>query len=564
MKKRFLPIAAILLALLTFSNTHAQVGIGISTPDASAQLHISSTSKGFLIPQLTAAQRTAITRPATGLLVYQTDSTAGFYYNTGTAVAPNWVGLASSALQQNLNTNGKYISGDGTNTGLQLAANGLLVAKGTVIAGNNLTESGAGSKLIWYPKKAAFRAGYVEGSQWDDANIGLLSTATGLNTIASGQSATAMGRFTIASGMNATAMGEGTTANGPYSSALGNKTTASGHTTTAMGSHTTASGQGATAMGSFTIASGMDATAMGYETTASGDLSTAIGRGTTANGMNATAMGLETTASGQSATAMGSSTTASGQNATAMGTLTTANNTFSTALGYKTTASGYASTAMGNYVSTNSKQGSFIIGDLSSSLVDLNNSAEDQMMMRFAGGYALYTNSLATVGVQVAPGGNSWSTISDVHRKENFALINGDEVLKKIAAFKLTSWNYKGQNPKQYRHYGPMAQEFYAAFGKDSYGTIGNDTTINQADFDGINLIAIQALEKRTSALQKENEALKDQVLKGQKDYAALQQTVAQLQATLKNQQNTLAQRLKSLEALVQEQFATKQNLAAK
>ena len=44
-----------------------------------------------------------------------------------------------------------------------------------------------------------------------------------------------------------------------------------------------------------------------------------------------------------------------------------------------------------------------------------------------------------------------------------------------------------------------MAQEFYNAFGNDGIGTVGNDTTIASADFDGINLIAIQALEKRTN-----------------------------------------------------------------
>jgi hypothetical protein len=72
----------------------------------------------------------------------------------------------------------------------------------------------------------------------------------------------------------------------------------------------------------------------------------------------------------------------------------------------------------------------------------------------------------------------------------------------------LTSWNYKGQDPKTLRHYGPMAQDFFAAFGKDEYGTIGTDTTINQADFDGINLIAIQALAKRTEQLEKQNNEL--------------------------------------------------------
>lgn len=69
---------------------------------------------------------------------------------------------------------------------------------------------------------------------------------------------------------------------------------------------------------------------------------------------------------------------------------------------------------------------------------------------------------------------------------------------------RLVSWNYKRQDPAQYRHYGPMAQDFYAAFGKDKYGNIGNDTTINSADFDGVNMIAIQALEKRTARQQQQ------------------------------------------------------------
>jgi hypothetical protein len=54
-----------------------------------------------------------------------------------------------------------------------------------------------------------------------------------------------------------------------------------------------------------------------------------------------------------------------------------------------------------------------------------------------------------------------------------------------------------------------MAQDFYKAFGKDGLGEIGCDTLINQQDFLGVSFIAIQALEKRTADLLKENEALK-------------------------------------------------------
>ena len=69
------------------------VGIGTTTPDASSSLDISSTSKGLLIPRMTSTQKTGISTPATGLLIYQTDGSAGFYYYNGTT----WVLLASGS-----------------------------------------------------------------------------------------------------------------------------------------------------------------------------------------------------------------------------------------------------------------------------------------------------------------------------------------------------------------------------------------------------------------------------------------------------------------------------------
>src|SRR5689334_15529480 len=67
------------------------VGVGTVSPNTSSLLEIKSTSKGFLAPRMTLTQRNAIPSPATGLLIYQTNSTAGFYYYNGsawTAVAP--------------------------------------------------------------------------------------------------------------------------------------------------------------------------------------------------------------------------------------------------------------------------------------------------------------------------------------------------------------------------------------------------------------------------------------------------------------------------------------------
>jgi len=63
---------------------YAQVGINTNNPDASSALEIESTTGGILIPRLTETQRDAITEPATGLMIYQTNQTTGFYFFDGT------------------------------------------------------------------------------------------------------------------------------------------------------------------------------------------------------------------------------------------------------------------------------------------------------------------------------------------------------------------------------------------------------------------------------------------------------------------------------------------------
>jgi len=65
-------------------------------PDGSAILDVKSTSRGLLIPRMNNTQRGLISNPATGLLVYQTDGVAGFYYNSGTSGAPIWIQLYSA------------------------------------------------------------------------------------------------------------------------------------------------------------------------------------------------------------------------------------------------------------------------------------------------------------------------------------------------------------------------------------------------------------------------------------------------------------------------------------
>ena len=84
-----------LLAFIGMSTANAQVGIGTTTPDASAILDLKSENKGFLPPRMTTAQRDAISSPAEGLTIYNTSVKclqwwpSDFRYSTARKVASN-------------------------------------------------------------------------------------------------------------------------------------------------------------------------------------------------------------------------------------------------------------------------------------------------------------------------------------------------------------------------------------------------------------------------------------------------------------------------------------------
>jgi hypothetical protein len=245
---------------------------------------------------------------------------------------------------------------------------------------------------------------------------------------------------------------------------------------------------------------GMCSFASGLETKATGMYSTAMGHYTTASGVYSTAMG-QSIASGDFSTSMGQSI-ASGDFSTSMGG-SIASGDYSTSMGGSATASGNFSTAIGSFVSTNSTSGSCIIGDNSAIYSITNSSAENQMTMRFAGGYRLFSNSSLSTGVYMDAGVSGWTNYCDRNKKENFKPIDGEQILLKIKTMPITEWNYKGTDSKV-KYIGPVAQEFYSAFhlgGTDSLG-------INSICIDGVNMAAIQALEKRTSELQKANEKI--------------------------------------------------------
>jgi|GEM_PF-3025141 len=270
---------------------------------------------------------------------------------------------------------------------------------------------------------------------------------------------------------------------------------------------------GALVAGNKNRANAFYATALGYNNFANALASTAIGFSNTASGGYSTAMGYQNTVSGDYSTAMGKENTASGLLSVVMGRENTASGVNSTAMGYLNTASGDFSTAMGHRMNTNGQAGAFMIGDtdpLGQGTTSVG--AADQFVARFRNGYYLMTSGdMTRTGVQIGAGGTSWSTISDSTRKERFLPIDGPALLRKISGMKLTTWNYKGQRDR--RHYGPMAQDFNALFGRDALGPIGCDTSITTQDMEGLTLSAVQALIR-------ENEALKARLAAVEVDFA--------------------------------------------
>ena len=295
MKKYLLLLLCIILLQ---TQLKAQIGISAtnSPPNASAMLDVSSTTKGFLAPRMTTAQRLAIAPAAAGLLIFDTNTKSYWYcnfvYSLGGTPFSNWSEIPNKPLWELNGLGGNEISN--TNTGGFWSKNATTV---TTDPGTFTTPvSGEGTRIMWMPAKSAFRVGTVSqytsySTAWDASNIGTYSFATGYSSKASGSISTALGYYTNASGYSSTAIGFSTTASGSYSTAMGTNSNASGYNSITMGAGTTASNENSTAMGYSTTASGYSSTAMGHYSTASGGYSTAMGYNTTASGSYSTAMG---------------------------------------------------------------------------------------------------------------------------------------------------------------------------------------------------------------------------------------------------------------------------------
>jgi hypothetical protein len=258
------------------------------------------------------------------------------------------------------------------------------------------------------------------------------------------------------------------------------------------------------AFGNASIASGMYSFATGTSS-ASADASVALG----ASAASATysSSGGTSNASGASSIAMGVASSATEIFTSAFGSNNISGYPYSVALGTNVNASGFSTVNIGRNSVNAGYSYTVILSDGNAGTIT--NNISSQFAARFSGGYRLFSDSTMNYNIRLLSGGTSWSTVSDKRKKENWRAINLEAMLNKVDTMFLGSWNYIGQSPLSFRHYGPMAQDFFQAFGKDSLGKIGNDTSIAAADMDGVILTSIQGLIKRSKEIEKLGEKSK-------------------------------------------------------
>jgi hypothetical protein len=202
----------------------------------------------------------------------------------GTTDASDLVMKTNNVERLRIKSSGKV--GIGTSApaaNLHIVGTDGVVAEGTFGMGA-LPVSGAGTRMLWHPRKSSFRAGTVTGTQWDDVNMGNYSCAAGYNTRASGDYSTVFGSTSVASGMYSFATCEQSTASGISSVAMGSVCLASGPYSIGIGRGVTATDSSSVSIGYHSTSTAKYALAFGYQTRASGPYSMALGYYANANG----------------------------------------------------------------------------------------------------------------------------------------------------------------------------------------------------------------------------------------------------------------------------------------
>lgn len=171
--------------------------------------------------------------------------------------------------------------------------------------------------------------------------------------------------------------------------------------------------------------------------------------------------------------------------------------------------------------------GAFVWADTSDSS-SFASTADDQFSARAAGGvrFVLPKSGSPTWRCLLSYGG-TWSCSSDRALKENLVRTEGREVLAQLSQVPIYSWSARGQDPAVI-HMGPMAQDFYAAFGLGE-----DDKHLATIDLDGVALAAIQGLYAMNQELSAANSALREENTVQQAQLDDLEARLAALEAIL-------------------------------
>ena len=206
----------------TFSaglSTNGQRITGVGTPtaatDATSKAYVDSVSPapGSLVQLAPPARQT--TSSINHLISLKLVSTDPVNHKLGTPGVNSLLSLSASGTYQDNSVHDKER--------FRIDNDGSILAVGDYTGGINTTSpaEGSGTRFMWYATKAALRAGQIDGTQWDDANIGLHSVAFGQNVRALGDNSIAVGKSTVAANTGTVGLGEGHTVTGANSIALG-------------------------------------------------------------------------------------------------------------------------------------------------------------------------------------------------------------------------------------------------------------------------------------------------------------------------------------------------------
>lgn len=211
--------------------------------------------------------------------------------------------------------------------------------------------------------------------------------------------------------------------------------------------------------------------------------------------------------------------------------------------GYGNSASGDHATVPGGAYNAANGLGSFAAGHKAKALnngcfawadsndFDFSCGLDNAFSARATGGFylvsAINASGGVTAGVQLPPGSGSWASLSDRNSKANVQAVDGLDILDKLAALPIGTWNYQAQDAG-IRHIGPMAQDFRAAFGLGE-----DDKHIATVDADGVALAAIQGLHRKLTITENKLRAAEDQLRAKDRRIDRLERDIAAIKSKL-------------------------------